>query len=86
MSKNNCITVVNTKGKKRSKVVVESSKSNHSSDSFLVRILDFDWEVSLKSIKIVDALDKVASVRETRNVIILVFCASMEQKESAQHL
>lgn len=40
----------------------------------------------MKSIKIVDALDKVASVRETRNVIILVFCASMEQKESAQHL
>lgn len=40
MSKNNWITVVNTKGKKRSKVVVESSKSNHSSDSFLVRILD----------------------------------------------
>lgn len=57
--------MVNKKGKKISKVVVESSKSKPSSDTFYVgvRVLDqsrYLGDPFKVSMKIIDALDEVA--------------------------
>lgn len=59
------ITVTNTKGNERNKVIVESSKSKLSADYFLVRVRGLDqWsylgDLLEVSMRIVDALVDVA--------------------------
>ena len=70
----NWITVVNAKGNKRSKAVVEFRKSKANFDNILVevRVLELGdpFEVS---IQIVDALDEVMLMRVTRSGLILIF-------------
>lgn len=59
------ITVTNTKGNERNKVILESSKSKLSADYFLVRVRGLDqWsylgDLLEVSMRIVDALVDVA--------------------------